>query len=118
MLTKSQDPSAKLRANIMSKPFADLAYRLPAAITTAQPPIARASSYLFADSQAMAAAHAKNSTHPYTYGTHSTPTSAALAAKLKMLENAKFCWLTGSGLAAIALVNLALLQAGDEVWLP
>ncbi|MBV8604803.1 MAG: PLP-dependent transferase [Pelomonas sp.] len=64
-----------------------------------------------------------NAPHPrdgksYRYGLHGTPTSYTLAARLATLEGAEHCLLTPSGLAAITLVNLALLSPGDEVLLP
>ncbi|MDM4765765.1 PLP-dependent transferase [Pelomonas sp. SE-A7] len=54
----------------------------------------------------------------YRYGLHGTPTSYTLAARLATLEGAEHCLLTPSGLSAITVVNLALLQPGDEVLLP
>ncbi|MEH0164880.1 PLP-dependent transferase [Paucibacter sp. JuS9] len=54
----------------------------------------------------------------YRYGLHGTPTSYTLGARLATLEGAEHCLLTPSGLSAVTLVNLALLQPGDEVLLP
>jgi cystathionine beta-lyase len=54
----------------------------------------------------------------YTYGLHGTPTTFTLEKRLATLEGARHVLLAPSGLAAIALVNQALLQAGDEVLLP
>ena len=54
----------------------------------------------------------------YTYGLHGTPTSFTLEARLAEIENARYCLLAPSGLAAIALVNLGLLKSGDDVLLP
>ncbi|GGC92590.1 cystathionine beta-lyase [Undibacterium terreum] len=54
----------------------------------------------------------------YTYGLHGTPTSFTLEARLAEIEQGKYCLLAPSGLAAIAMVNLALLQSGDDVLLP
>jgi len=54
----------------------------------------------------------------YTYGLHGTPTTFILEERLASLEGGTHCILTPSGLAAIAHVDLALLQAGDEVLIP
>lgn len=54
----------------------------------------------------------------YTYGLHGTPTTFMLEERLCELDGGKFAVLAPSGLAAIALVNMALLKPGDEVLLP
>ncbi len=54
----------------------------------------------------------------YTYGLHGTPTTFTLEERIATLEGGRHCVLVPSGLAAIALVNLALLEQGDEVLLP
>ncbi len=54
----------------------------------------------------------------YTYGLHGTPTTFTLEERLCALEGGSHCMLVPSGLAAIALVNFALLKTGDEVLLP
>ncbi len=54
----------------------------------------------------------------YTYGLHGTPTSFTLAARVAALEGGDHCVLVPSGLAAIALVDLALLTSGDNFLLP
>ncbi|MCM5681122.1 PLP-dependent transferase [Schlegelella sp. S2-27] len=54
----------------------------------------------------------------YTYGLHGTPTTFTLEERIAALEGGRHTLLVGSGLAAIALVNLSLLRAGDEVLLP
>lgn len=54
----------------------------------------------------------------YTYGLHGTPTSFTLEERLATLEGGRHTLLVPSGLAAIALVDTALLRAGDEVLLP
>ncbi|MES2071633.1 MAG: cystathionine beta-lyase [Pseudomonadota bacterium] len=54
----------------------------------------------------------------YTYGLHGTPTSFTLEARLAEIEQGSYCLLAPSGLAAIAMVDFALLQAGDDVLLP
>jgi len=54
----------------------------------------------------------------YTYGLRGTPTSYTLESRLCTLEGGTRCLLTPSGLAAVSLVSLALLRAGDEVLIP
>lgn len=54
----------------------------------------------------------------YTYGLKGTPTSFTLEARLATIEGAEHVMLVPSGLAAITLVDLALLKAGDELLLP
>ena len=54
----------------------------------------------------------------YTYGLHGTPTSFTLEERLATLEGGTHCMLVSSGLAAITLVDLALLASGDQVLLP
>lgn len=54
----------------------------------------------------------------YTYGLHGTPTSFTLEERLASIEQGKHCLLAPSGLAAIALVNLAFLKSGDDVLIP
>ena len=54
----------------------------------------------------------------YAYGLHSSPTLYHLEERIATLEGGQHCVLVPSGLAAITLVNFALLKAGDEVLLP
>jgi len=54
----------------------------------------------------------------YTYGLHGTPTTFTLEERLAALEGGTHCVLAPSGLAAIAMINVALLRGGDEVLLP
>jgi cystathionine beta-lyase len=54
----------------------------------------------------------------YTYGLHGTPTTYTLEQRIASLEGGLHCELAPSGLAAITMVNMAFLKAGDEVLLP
>jgi cystathionine beta-lyase len=54
----------------------------------------------------------------YTYGLHGTPTTFALEERLASLEGGRYALLVSSGLAAITLVDIALLASGDQVLLP
>ncbi|WKB53212.1 cystathionine beta-lyase [Eleftheria terrae] len=54
----------------------------------------------------------------YTYGLHGTPTSFMLEERIATLEGGRHTLLAPSGLAALLLVNVALLKQGDEVLIP
>ncbi len=54
----------------------------------------------------------------YTYGLHGTPTTFTLEAQLARIEDGNYCLLAPSGLAAIAMVDFALLKTGDDLLLP
>jgi cysteine-S-conjugate beta-lyase len=55
---------------------------------------------------------------PYTYGSYGTPTTLELAARVAELEGATRCFITPGGQAALVLVYLAFLNAGDHVLVP
>jgi cystathionine beta-lyase len=54
----------------------------------------------------------------YTYGLHGTPTTFTLARRIASLEGGEHALLLPSGLAAITVVDLALLKSGDRMLLP
>ena len=56
--------------------------------------------------------------HGYTYGMIGSPTTEALARRVCAMEGGCGTVLAPSGQAAIAMVNLALLRAGNHVLLP
>ena len=80
-------------------------------------PVTRASTVLFPN-----AAAANSGWDPYqdgyTYGTHGTPTTMELAARVCELEGGTRTLLAPSGLAAISLIGFALLKAGDHLLAP
>lgn len=92
-------------------------YVAPEGFEAIQPAIHKASTVLFPDVQSL---HARTwqDKSAYTYGLHGTPTTFTLEARIASLEGAKHCVLAPSGLSAIALVNVAVLSAGDEVAIP
>ncbi len=92
-------------------------YQPPAGFVGLQQPTYRASTVVFANMAAVAATTWQDKAG-YTYGLHGTPASFVLEERLAALEGGRHCLLTSSGLAALALVDYALLQAGDEVLLP
>jgi cystathionine beta-lyase len=54
----------------------------------------------------------------YTYGLYGTPTALELAARICELEGGTHTILAPGGQAAISLINLALLKAGDHILVP
>ena len=79
--------------------------------------IHHASTVLFKDVAAMRSGDWKDKS-AYTYGLHGTPTTFTLEARIAEIEGGSFCLLAPSGLAAIAMVDFALLKTGDDVLLP
>ena len=92
-------------------------YRPPAGFDAPQPGVFKASTVIFANVAAMRARNWREKTG-YTYGLHGTPTTFTLEERIASLEGGTYCVLVPSGLAAIALVDAALLHAGDEVLIP
>ena len=92
-------------------------YRPPAGFATIQPAVHKASTVVFADTAALRARSWKSKAG-YTYGLHGTPTTFTLEERIATLEGGVDSLLVPSGLAAIALVDSALLRAGDEVLIP
>ncbi|RSZ55288.1 cystathionine beta-lyase [Massilia atriviolacea] len=93
------------------------AYEPPAGFAAFPTPIHHASTVLFKDVAAMRSGDWKDK-NAYTYGLHGTPTTFTLEARLAAIEDGQFCLLAPSGLAAIAMVDFALLKSGDDVLLP
>ena len=92
-------------------------YTPPAGFAAPQPGVFKASTVIFPNVAAMRSRDWKHK-HGYTYGLHGTPTTFTLEARIATLEGGKFCTLVPSGLAAVVLVDMALLKAGDEVLIP
>ena len=92
-------------------------YQPPAGFESVPPAVYRASTVIF---PSVAALRKRDWQHKsgYTYGLHGTPTTFLLEERIATLEGGKFCTLVPSGLAAVALVGMALLKAGDEVLIP
>ncbi|OCW58832.1 cystathionine beta-lyase [Hoeflea olei] len=74
------------------------------------PPVVHASTVLFPDAATMVSRDQK-----YTYGTHGTPTTDALNAAFNELEGSAGSVAVPSGLAAVTLPFLAVLNAGDHL---
>jgi len=82
-----------------------------------QPAVYKASTVFFKNVAAMRARDWKTK-QGYTYGLHGTPTTFILEERIASLDDGAHCILVPSGLAAIALVGMSLLQSGDEVLIP
>jgi cystathionine beta-lyase len=93
------------------------AYRPPAGFEAPQPGVHKASTVIFKSVAAMRARDWRHKTG-YTYGLHGTPTTFTLEERIAALEGGRHCALVPSGLAAISLVDQALLSHGDELLLP
>ncbi|OON63252.1 cystathionine beta-lyase [Massilia sp. KIM] len=79
--------------------------------------IHHASTVLFPNVAAMRSGQWKDK-NAYTYGLHGTPTTFTLEARLAEIEGGSHTLLAPSGLAAITMIDLALLKSGDDVLLP
>ena len=87
----------------------------PQYISTVQPPLYRASTIIFNNTDALFNRHWTDD-YDYSYGTHGTPTTFTLGDNIAQLEGGRYHLLAPSGLSAINLVNSCFLSAGDEVW--
>ncbi len=108
----SLKPACDLSTDLIHHP-----YQPPAGFEAPQGPVHKASTVIFKDTAALRSRDWKRR-DGYTYGLHGTPTTFALEARIATLEGGSHCLLLPSGLAAVALVGMALLSAGDEVLLP
>ena len=92
-------------------------YRPPEGFGAFPTAIHHASTVLFKDVAALRARNWQDKS-AYTYGLHGTPTTFTLEARLAEIEGGTDCLLAPSGLAAIAMIDLALLKSGDDVLIP
>ena len=92
-------------------------YRPPEGFAAFPTPIHHASTVLFRDVAALRSRDWQEKS-AYTYGLHGTPTTFTLEARLAEIEGGSDCLLAPSGLAAIAMIDLALLRAGDDFLVP
>ncbi|ANF83166.1 cystathionine beta-lyase [Acinetobacter sp. NCu2D-2] len=89
--------------------------KAPQYISTVQPPLYRASTIIFNNTDALFNRHWTDA-YDYSYGTHGTPTTFTLGDNIAQLEGGTHHLLCPSGLSAINLVNSCFLSHGDEVW--
>jgi cystathionine beta-lyase len=113
----SQTPDSKPSGTVTATDLIHHAYEPPVGFASVQPGIHKASTVLFKDTAALRGRQWREKTG-YTYGLHGTPTSFTLEERLASLEGGKHTLLAPSGLAALALVDFALLKSGDEVLIP
>lgn len=92
-------------------------YQPPAGFAAPQPGVYKASTVIFPNVAALRARNWKSKAG-YTYGLHGTPTSFTLEERIATLEGGLQTLLVPSGLAAITLVDMGLLKAGDELLIP
>jgi len=92
-------------------------YQPPAGFMAPQPGVFKASTVIFPNVAALQARNWKDKTG-YTYGLHGTPTTFLLEERIATLEGGAHALLVPSGLAAITLVDMALLKSGDELLIP
>jgi cystathionine beta-lyase len=92
-------------------------YAPPTGFEAVQPPVHKASTVIFPNTQALLARGWKDKSG-YSYGLLGTPTTYILEERIAHLEGGLHTVLLPSGLAAVTLVDLALLRAGDEVLIP
>jgi len=92
-------------------------YTPPGGFAAFAPPIHHASTVLFENVAAMRSRKWQDKS-AYTYGLHGTPTTFILEARLAEIEGGAHCTLAPSGLAAIAMLDFALLKSGDDVLIP
>ncbi len=93
------------------------AYKPPAGFEAVNPAVHKASTVIFPTVAALRQRDWKHKTG-YTYGLHGTPTTFTLEERIATLEGGQYCTLVPSGLAAVVLVGMAFLKAGDEVLIP
>ena len=92
-------------------------YKPPSGFSAFPTAIHHASTVLFKDVAALRARNWQDK-NAYTYGLHGTPTTFTLEARLAEIEGGTHCLLAPSGLAAIAMIDFALLKTGDDVLIP
>jgi len=91
--------------------------RVPEGFRSLAPAVHRGSTVLFEDA-AQVNDQWDQYAVGYTYGLYGTPTVLELAMKVCELESGFRTLITPGGQAAISLINLALLKAGDHILLP
>jgi cystathionine beta-lyase len=92
-------------------------YKPPEGFEAVAPGVHKASTVIFPSVQALRTKDWKDKSG-YTYGLHGTPTTFTLEERLATIEGGAHCMLAPSGLAAMTLVDMALLRSGDELLIP
>ncbi|WP_322469095.1 PLP-dependent transferase [Hydrogenophaga sp. SNF1] len=92
-------------------------YKPPEGFEAVAPGVHKASTVIFPNVHALRTYDWKDKSG-YTYGLHGTPTTFTLEERISTLEGGTHCVLAPSGLAAVALVDMAFLRTGDELLIP
>jgi cystathionine beta-lyase len=92
-------------------------YQAPEGFDAVQPAVYKASTVIYPNTATMQTRNWRLGNN-YSYGLHGTPTTFTLQERLATLEGGLHCLLAPSGLATIGLINIALLNQGDEVLIP
>jgi len=92
-------------------------YKPPEGFEGVAPGVYKASTVFFPNVEALRTTDWKDKSG-YTYGLHGTPTTFTLEERIATIEGGLHCVLAPSGLAAVSLVDMALLRQGDEVLIP
>ncbi|MBY0464678.1 MAG: PLP-dependent transferase [Burkholderiales bacterium] len=93
------------------------AYRAPVGFDSVAPGVYKASTVFFGNVDELRHREWRDKSG-YTYGLHGTPTTFTLEERIATLEGGAYCVLVPSGLAAVALVDMAFLRQGDELLVP
>jgi cystathionine beta-lyase len=91
--------------------------KVPGGFRALSVPVERASTVVFTDCDSAVGGWDVEA-DGYTYGIHGTPTVLALAGRIAELEGGARTLLVPSGLAALTLVDMAMLSAGSHVLMP
>jgi len=90
-------------------------YTPPPGFLALTPPIHHVSTVVF---PTVAEMRSRVGHEAYTYGIHATPTMLELRSQIATLEGGYKTVLAPTGLASIAIVDLAILKTGDHVLIP
>lgn len=82
---------------------------------TVNPPVYHASTYTFPDYEAWKANTTGEKPREFTYNIRHNPTTQLLERKIAHLEGADDCIASSSGMSAISMALIGLLNAGDHV---
>ena len=91
--------------------------KVPGGFRALSVPVERASTVVFPNCESAVGGWDVEA-NGYTYGIHGTPTVLALAGRIAELEGGARTLLVPSGLAALTLVDMAVLSAGSHVLIP
>jgi cysteine-S-conjugate beta-lyase len=107
-------PASKKRPGLATR-LVHSEYTAPPGFASLTTPVHRVSTVVFPN---VAETRTRFGPDAYTYGLHATPTTLELTTQIAALEGGHRTLLAPSGLAAIALVDLAFLKTGDHVLIP